>query len=142
MISNYQNIKKIKNNKNKDIKIDFNKSFFYIMTTIMPQPIQQSIDYKTPPAPQPNYFVDVSAYSFEAMAMAIGKKGKNFIKLTEQFGLSFIWHNKKNETVEIYGDHSNDSPIYSTVVDNIIQMLTLAENTIALRGTGANIEII
>ena len=112
------------------------------MTTIMSQPIQQPIDYKTPPSPEANYVADVSPYSYEAMAMAVGKKGKNFIKLTEKFGLAYIWHNKDKSTLEIYGNYSSDSPVYSTVVHNIIQMLKLAESTIALRGTGGSVEII
>ena len=36
------------------------------MTTIMSQPIQQPIDYKTPPAPEANYVADVSPYSYES----------------------------------------------------------------------------
>ena len=47
---------------------------------------------------------DVSNYSSDAIRQTIGRKGYNFIYVTEYNGINSIWHDKKRQVIEFWGD--------------------------------------
>ena len=52
------------------------------------------------------YITDLPNNNF--MNKLIGKDGKHFIEITQNFNCKYIWHDIEKNNIEIYGDDNND----------------------------------
>ena len=48
--------------------------------------------------------IDISRFNTDTIKQTIGKRGYFFIDVTEYHGINGIWHDKKNQVIQFWGD--------------------------------------
>ena len=64
----------------------------------------------------------------DIMKISIGKNGKVFKAITQQANVNYIWYNKQNHHVEIWGPEKNLPDAYKRVFDRIQKIITKVAN--------------
>ena len=64
----------------------------------------------------------------DIMKISIGKNGKVFKAITRQANVNYIWYNKDNHYVEIWGPEKNLHDAYKRVFDRIQKIITKVAN--------------
>ena len=64
----------------------------------------------------------------DIMKISIGKNGKVFKAITQQANVNYIWYNKQNHHVEIWGPENNLADAYNRVFDRIQRIITKVVN--------------
>jgi hypothetical protein len=64
----------------------------------------------------------------DIMKISIGRNGKVFKAITRQANVNYIWYNKDNNYVEIWGPEKNLPDAYKRVFDRIQKIITKVAN--------------
>lgn len=64
----------------------------------------------------------------ECMRLTIGKSGNNFKKITEKYKIAYIYHNKENNTISIWGDKSKFNNVLQEIINHLEWSYNLLSN--------------
>lgn len=104
---------------------------------VPPFPNEHYSEFKIPYDIICKYNKTKTFYNF--MAEIIGLKGTNIIHLTEKYNMCYIWHNRNNNTIQIWGHKEHHTDIHNYFTNIINTKLNIDMDTIILKQKTYNI---
>ena len=104
---------------------------------VPPFPNEHYSDFKLPYDIICKYNKTKTFYNF--MGEIIGLKGINIINITEKYNMCYIWHNRNNNTIQIWGHKVHHTAIHNYFTNVINTKLNINMDTIIIKQKTFNI---